>query len=86
MRALPEVAEAIVVTNPENAVDVPWARCFAAAHPVPDVVGLAAGQAVMDAVTRAAAKRRRRARFLCLISGGGSALLPAPVAGIFFGG
>ena len=77
--ALPEVAEAIVVTNPENAVDLPWARCFAAAHPVPDAVGLAAGQAVIAAVTRAAKMPRP---ILCLISGGGSALLPAPVAGI----
>ena len=79
--SLPKVAEAIVVTNPENAVDVPWARCFAAAHPVPDAVGLSAGQAVMDAVTRAAAASPPRP-ILCLISGGGSALLPAPVAGV----
>ncbi|MEO0357643.1 MAG: DUF4147 domain-containing protein [Pseudomonadota bacterium] len=67
---------AIVVTNPENATEVAGATVFAAAHPVPDDVGVQAGQAVVAALAAAAPGRP----VLCLISGGGSALLPAPTA------
>ncbi|MEM1375695.1 MAG: DUF4147 domain-containing protein, partial [Pseudomonadota bacterium] len=66
----------LIVTNPENARDVPGARVFAAAHPVPDAVGLAAAEAV-EAVLASAERE-----VLALISGGGSALLPAPAAGL----
>ncbi len=69
---------AVVVTNPENAEPVPGAMVFAAAHPVPDAQGLKAGQAVMAALQNAPAGQP----VLCLISGGGSALLPAPPDGI----
>ncbi len=74
--ALGGFADAIIVTNPENATDVAGATVFAAAHPVPDSIGMAAGQAVIDALQTASPGRP----VLCLISGGGSALLPAPVA------
>ena len=63
----------IVVTNHENAHDVPGARVFAAGHPVPDAAGAAAAEAVI------AALRGAGGPVLALISGGGSALLPAPV-------
>ena len=66
----------IVVTNPENARDLPGAEVFAAAHPVPDEVGLAAGLAVEKGVKAAVQD------VLALISGGGSALLPAPAEGL----
>ncbi|MEM1374106.1 MAG: DUF4147 domain-containing protein [Pseudomonadota bacterium] len=66
----------LIVTNPENAAKVPGAQVFAAAHPVPDAVGLAASEAV-EAVLEAA-----DGEVLALISGGGSALLPAPAAGL----
>ncbi|MEQ3625240.1 MAG: DUF4147 domain-containing protein [Celeribacter sp.] len=71
----------IVVTNPENAdpARLPaGADLHAAAHPVPDAAGLAAGRAVLTALERCGAGDR----VLALISGGGSALLPAPVAGL----
>jgi glycerate 2-kinase len=51
-----------------------------AAHPVPDEAGLAAAQRIVDSV------RGLRADdlVLCLISGGGSALLCSPAAGLSF--
>ena len=75
----------VVATNPENAArtdglpPMPEARIFAAAHPIPDQIGLDAAQAVKAALV--AASRAGRPG-LCLISGGGSALLPAPVVGV----
>ena len=74
--ALPEV---LVVTNPENVINIKGAQVFAAAHPIPDQIGLQASQAVIAALQRAA---KTEQPVLCLISGGGSALLPAPAAGI----
>ncbi|MEZ5732628.1 MAG: DUF4147 domain-containing protein [Paracoccaceae bacterium] len=70
--------EAIVVTNHENAGAIAGAAVFAAGHPVPDENGLAAGQAVIAALGRATAADR----VIALISGGGSALLPAPAEGL----
>lgn len=64
----------IIVTNPENAKDVTGAAVYAAAHPVPDAVGLQASRHVAQALRNAAPGRP----ILCLISGGGSSLLPAP--------
>jgi len=75
----------VVATNPENAArtdelpPMPEAQIFAAAHPIPDQIGLDAAQAVKAALV--AASRAGRP-VLCLISGGGSALLPAPVVGV----
>ncbi|MEL6609242.1 MAG: DUF4147 domain-containing protein [Pseudomonadota bacterium] len=69
-------SQTIIVTNPENAQEVEGAQVFAAAHPVPDAVGEDAGRAVIAAVEAATDG------VLCLISGGGSALLPAPVEGV----
>ena len=76
---LGDLPEVLVVTNPENASDLPGAQVFAAAHPIPDQMGLKAGQTVIAALQRASAAQRP---VLCLISGGGSALLPAPIVGI----
>lgn len=72
---LPTPAQALVVTNYENAAPVSGAEVLAAGHPVPDEAGLAAGQAVM----RMLAGTGPADQVLALISGGGSALLPAPV-------
>jgi len=72
--ALGGLQDAVVVTNPENAQAVVGARVFAASHPVPDAVGLEASRQVAASLGRAAKGRP----VLCLISGGGSALLPAP--------
>lgn len=71
-------AGVIVVTNYENAADLAGAEVFASGHPVPDANGLRAGQAVSAALRGAGAADR----VIALISGGGSALLPAPAAGL----
>jgi glycerate 2-kinase len=49
--------------------------CFEAAHPVPDENGMAATKKVIDALREADEKTL----VVCLISGGGSALLAAPL-------
>lgn len=71
-----EASRITVVTNPENAQDVAGADVYAAAHPVPDAVGLAAAEAVEEAL------RETTHDVLLLLSGGGSALLPAPAKGL----
>jgi glycerate 2-kinase len=53
-------------------------RLVEAGHPVPDSRGQAAAAAILELAGGAGA----RDLVLCLISGGGSALLPAPVAGV----
>lgn len=69
---------ALVVTNDENAADLAGTTVLATGHPVPDARGAAAADAV-EALLRGATLQDR---VLALVSGGGSALLPAPVAGI----
>ncbi len=68
----------LVVTNPENARPLAGAEVLAAGHPVPDEAGLRAARAVMALLAAAGADER----ILALISGGGSAMLPAPAAGL----
>ena len=82
LRHLSSVAEVILVTNYENATSLPegfdGVQVFASGHPVPDENGLRAGEAVIAALRAATAEDR----VIALISGGGSALLPAPVEGV----
>ena len=75
---LPVPHAALVVTNPENATPVPGATVIAAGHPVPDADGLRAGLAAEALLAQTEAGDH----VLVLVSGGGSALLPAPVAGL----
>ena len=49
-----------------------------AGHPIPDAAGVQGAQAIMQLAQRAGAEDL----VFCLLSGGGSALLPAPVPGI----
>ncbi|WP_415184327.1 glycerate kinase type-2 family protein [Phaeovulum sp.] len=77
IKALPG-ASVLVVTNYENAVALAGAEVMAAGHPVPDDAGLAAGRAI----TARLRSVQPEDRVLALISGGGSALCPAPVPGI----
>lgn len=70
--------EAIVVTNYENARPIAGAVVHAAGHPVPDENGARAAEAVETLLRGTTAADR----VVALISGGGSALLPAPVAGV----
>ncbi len=62
----------IVITNYENAAAIRGSEVFAAGHPVPDDNGAAAARAVIGAL------RSADGPVLALISGGGSALVPAP--------
>ena len=72
-------AELLVVTNEENAVAAPpgW-RVLVAAHPVPDAGGAAAAREV-EAFAATAGDGET---VLVLVSGGGSAMLPAPIEGV----
>ncbi|MBL9053078.1 MAG: DUF4147 domain-containing protein, partial [Tabrizicola sp.] len=69
---------ALVVTNYENARPVAGATVMASGHPVPDENGAKAGEAVAELLAAAG----RDDRVIALISGGGSALLPAPAPGL----
>ncbi|MGQ0610163.1 MAG: glycerate kinase type-2 family protein [Paracoccaceae bacterium] len=71
-------AEAIAVTNDENHAEIPGAAVYGAGHPVPDARGEQAARAVM----RALAAARAGDQVIALISGGASALMPAPVDGV----
>lgn len=69
---------ALVVTNYENARPVAGATVMASGHPVPDENGARAGEAVAGLLAAAG----KDDRVIALISGGGSALLPAPAPGL----
>lgn len=68
----------VVAVNPENFARVDRFRVFTASHPVPDAVGVAAAVAIEEYV----AQSQESDALLVLVSGGGSALLPAPAPGI----
>jgi hydroxypyruvate reductase len=68
----------VVVTRYGYAVPCDRIRVLEAAHPVPDEAGLAAGAALMDAVSGLTEDDL----VVALICGGGSALLPAPPDGL----
>jgi hydroxypyruvate reductase len=70
--------EALAVTNPENAAPIDGCRVLQSNHPVPDAAGETAARAVEELLTNAMSQDR----VVALISGGGSALLPAPAEGI----
>lgn len=71
-------AQAILITNAENKTTMAGVQTFIAGHPVPDQIGELAGQAVMSALDAATDQDC----IIALISGGGSAMLPAPVSGV----
>jgi hydroxypyruvate reductase len=68
----------LVVTRYGYAVPCRRIEIVEAAHPVPDAAGLAAARRLLDVVRGLAADDL----VLCLISGGGSALLPLPLEGL----
>lgn len=78
LAALPDDTEALVITNHGNEAPMPRARVLAAGHPDPDAAGEAAAREVEARLSAA----RPQDRVLALISGGGSAMLPAPVEGL----
>jgi hydroxypyruvate reductase len=73
-----QAVKAIAVPNYENAREIEGCRVIAAGHPLPDHNGINAGTAVMEMLQSASADDQ----VLCLISGGGSALLPTPRDGL----
>ena len=73
-----QFVEAIVVTNDENAREIAGCKVLASGHPLPDQRGVDAGQAVMRLLNAAT----QDDQILCLVSGGGSSLLPAPREGV----
>lgn len=68
----------VVAVNRENYRDLDRFDVFASGHPVPDAAGVAAAAAVQEYLVGS----RKGDALLTLISGGGSALLPAPAPGI----
>ncbi|MBC9248124.1 DUF4147 domain-containing protein [Paracoccus sp. 11-3] len=75
--AMPD-AKALVVTNAGNDAALARAEILVSGHPIPDAAGEAAARRVEQILTAA----RPQDRILALISGGGSAMLPAPVDGV----
>lgn len=70
--------EGLVVTRYGYAVPCQKIEIVEAAHPVPDAAGLAAAVRMLETVSGLSADDT----VLCLISGGGSSLLPLPLEGI----
>ena len=68
----------ICITHKENEENVDDCEMFKAGHPVPDKTGALASQRVMSELQRTDANDQ----VLFLVSGGGSALMPAPVEGV----
>lgn len=67
--------QSIVVTNYENAITLKNLTVIGAGHPLPDAAGLHAASLITEQVKQA----QQGELVLVLISGGGSALLPAPI-------
>src|SRR5918995_5440645 len=68
----------LVVTRYGHAVPASRIRVREAAHPVPDMAGLEAAREIISLVSDLTPDDL----VLCLISGGGSALLPLPIDGL----
>ncbi|MCR9107286.1 MAG: DUF4147 domain-containing protein [Rhodobacteraceae bacterium] len=78
LNALPNPYAALAVTHHENDATLKDAEILRAGHPVPDEAGARAAQRVMELLAEAT----EHDRVIALMSGGGSALLPAPPAGV----
>lgn len=70
--------EGLVVTRYDHAVPLAHIECVEAAHPVPDAAGREAAQRMLD-LARGLGEGDL---LICLISGGGSALLALPAEGL----
>ncbi len=75
---LPHFTRALVVTKHASSRTHEQIAVMEGGHPIPDERSLAAGQATLDFVS----KLNENDSLICLISGGGSALVTAPREGI----
>jgi len=73
-----ELAEGLVIVKYGHLADLKKVRLIEAGHPVPDEAGFKGAQAL----TKMAEGFGEKDLVFCLISGGGSALLPLPVSGV----
>ncbi|AUH33913.1 glycerate kinase type-2 family protein [Paracoccus tegillarcae] len=78
LAGLPKGTTALVITNSGNDEPLEGARILTSGHPVPDAQGEAAAAEVLAIL----AATTPDDRVLALISGGGSAMLPAPIVGL----
>lgn len=72
------IHDGLVITKYEHGVSLEKCRLLEAGHPVPDANGEVATRELLSLVATAGPEDV----ILCMISGGGSALTPAPAAGI----
>lgn len=72
------IYDGIIITKYGHGMPLKHCRLLEAGHPVPDDNGVAATAALLDLVATATIDDL----IICLVSGGGSALCPAPAAGI----
>ncbi|MDC0660098.1 DUF4147 domain-containing protein [Leisingera sp. SS27] len=75
---VPDTEQALVITNPENYTEILGATVLCGAHPVPDETSAAAGRAAIELARSLGPDDR----LIALISGGGSALMVAPIPGL----
>ncbi len=73
-----KIDDGLIITKYGHKVPLRHCRVVEAAHPVPDAQGVAAADALINLVSTAGPDDV----VLCLISGGGSALSPAPIQGL----
>lgn len=69
---------ALIVTHSDNWNEVPGATVLTSGHPIPNERGLKAGRQIIALLSAA----RKQDQIIALISGGASALVPAPVEGL----
>ncbi len=73
-----QIHDGVVVTKYGHGLPLKHCRVMEAGHPVPDAAGMAGASALLDMVSEAG----KDDLIVCLISGGASALTPAPADGI----
>ncbi|WP_122072131.1 glycerate kinase [Pseudophaeobacter sp. EL27] len=78
LRHVPAPRQALAITNPENLTELAGVQVLAGSHPVPDQASADAGVAVIDFLSQTSAQDR----VTVLVSGGGSALMVTPAAGL----
>lgn len=72
------INDGLILTKYDHGAELNHCRVIEAGHPVPDENGVRGAEALLELVSGAGP----RDLILCLISGGGSALSPAPAGGI----